>query len=374
MSPKKIELDIASLSSWFPLPGRIPVIAGPCSAETFEQVMVDAKAIAALGEVGIFRSGVWKPRTRPNSFEGKGIVALEWLLEVRKQTGLLTTVEVANTEHVEDALKFGVDILWIGARTTVNPFSVQEIADSLKGVDIPVLVKNPINPDLNLWIGALERVNQAGIKKLAAIHRGFNNYESSHYRNSPRWEIPIQLMTAIPNISVICDPSHITGKRDWVPEVAQKGMNLGMHGLMIETHPDPENAWSDAEQQVTPLKLGEILKKLIIRQRESPDHELLDKLIQLRRIIDSIDEELLQIIAKRLKVIEEIGEHKKDHNITIFQLERWIEILDTRVGLADKLSLDPEFVKRIMSEIHKESIQIQTDMLNQESRYTSNEK
>lgn len=367
MSPKKIELDIAPLTSWFPVPGRIPIIAGPCSAETFEQVMADAKAIAALGQVGIFRSGAWKPRTRPNSFEGKGIAALEWLLEVRKETGLLTTVEVANTEHVEDALKFGVDILWIGARTTVNPFSVQEIADSLKGVDIPVLVKNPINPDLNLWIGALERVNQAGIKKLAAIHRGFNNYESSHYRNSPRWEIPIQLMTAIPNISVICDPSHITGQRDWVPEVAQKGMNLGMHGLMIETHPDPENAWSDADQQVTPEKLGEILSKLIIRKQESLDHELLDKLIQLRRIIDSIDEELLQIIAKRLKVIEEIGEHKKDHNITIFQLERWIEILDTRVNLADKLNLDPEFIKRIMGEIHKESIQIQTDMLNQEN-------
>jgi chorismate mutase len=329
--------------------------------------MQDAKAIAALGQVGIFRSGVWKPRTRPNSFEGNGIAALEWLLEVRKETGLLTTVEVANTEHVEDALKFGVDILWIGARTTVNPFSVQEIADSLKGTDIPVLIKNPINPDLNLWIGALERVNQAGIKKLAAIHRGFNNYESSHYRNSPRWEIPIQLMTAIPNIAVICDPSHITGRRDWVPEVSQKAMNLGMHGLMIETHPDPENAWSDADQQVTPAALGDLISKLTIRLTESQDAELLDRLIQLRRIIDSIDEELLQILAKRLKVIEEIGEHKKDHNITIFQLERWSEILNTRGELADKLNLDAEFVKRIMSEIHKESIQIQTDMLNQDN-------
>jgi chorismate mutase len=366
LSPKKVELDIAPLLSWFPVPGRVPVIAGPCSAETFDQVMEDAKAIAALGQVGIFRSGVWKPRTRPNSFEGNGIKALEWLLEVRKQTGLLTTVEVANTEHVEDALKFGVDILWIGARTSVNPFSVQEIADSLKGVDIPVLIKNPINPDLNLWIGALERVNQAGIKKMAAIHRGFNNYESSHYRNSPRWEIPIQLMTAVPNIPVICDPSHITGNREWVPEVAQKGMNLGMHGLMIETHPDPEKAWSDADQQVTPAKLGELIGKLVIRQQESADAALLDRLMQLRRIIDSIDEELLQILAKRLKVIEEIGEHKKDHNITIFQLERWNEILNTRGDLATKINLDSEFVKRIMSEIHKESIQIQTDMLNQE--------
>jgi chorismate mutase len=367
LSPKKVDLNIQPLQSWFPAPGRIPCIAGPCSAETFEQVMADAKAIAALGEVGIFRSGVWKPRTRPNSFEGNGIEALEWLQEVQKETGMLTTVEVANTEHVEQALKFGVNILWIGARTTVNPFSVQEIADSLKGIDIPVMVKNPINPDLNLWIGALERVNQAGIQKLAAIHRGFNNYESSHYRNSPRWEIPIQLMTAVPNIPVICDPSHITGQREWVPEVAQKAMNLGMHGLMIETHPDPENAWSDADQQVTPEKLGEIIKRLVIRHQESMDPAMLDRLIQLRRIIDSIDEELLQILAKRLKVIEEIGEHKKDHNITIFQMERWNEILNTTISLAEKLNLDPDFVKRIMSEIHKESIQIQTDMLNQEN-------
>lgn len=370
MSPKKIELDIAPLNSWFPIPGRIPLIAGPCSAETYEQVLDDARKIKALGEVGIFRSGVWKPRTRPNSFEGNGVTALGWLQEVQKETGLLTTVEVANTEHVELALKYGVNILWIGARTTVNPFSVQEIADSLKGVDVPVLIKNPINPDLNLWIGALERVHQAGIKKLAAIHRGFNNYESSHFRNSPRWEIPIQLMTQVPNIPVICDPSHITGQRDWVPEVSQKAMNLGMHGLMIETHPDPEHAWSDADQQVTPEKLGEIISKLTIRKQESLDEALLDKLIQLRRIVDSIDEELLQILAKRLKVIEEIGEHKKDHNITIFQLERWHEILNTRGDLAEKLNLDAEFVKRIMSEIHKESIQVQTDMLNQENTST----
>ena len=363
MAPKKVELDIAPLLSWFPVPGKIPVIAGPCSAETYDQVMEDAKAIAALGQVGIYRSGVWKPRTRPNSFEGNGILALEWLLEVRRVTGLLTAVEVANTEHVEDALKFGVDILWIGARTSVNPFSVQEIADSLKGVDVPVMVKNPINPDINLWIGALERINQAGIKKMAAIHRGFNNYESSHYRNSPRWEIPIQLMTAIPNIPLINDPSHITGNRELVPAVAQKALNLGMHGLMIETHPDPVNAWSDADQQVTPETLGKIIQDLTIRMSESKDREMLDRLIHLRRVIDSIDEELLQILAKRLKVIEEIGEHKKDHNITIFQLERWSEILNTRSELAEKLSLDTEFVKRIMSEIHKESIQIQTDML-----------
>jgi len=363
LAPKKVELDIAPLLSWFPVPGKIPVIAGPCSAETYDQVMEDAKAIAALGQVGIYRSGVWKPRTRPNSFEGNGILALEWLLEVRRVTGLLTAVEVANTEHVEDALKFGVDILWIGARTSVNPFSVQEIADSLKGVDVPVMVKNPINPDINLWIGALERINQAGIKKMAAIHRGFNNYESSHYRNSPRWEIPIQLMTAIPNIPLINDPSHITGNRELVPAVAQKALNLGMHGLMIETHPDPVNAWSDADQQVTPETLGKIIQDLTIRMSESKDREMLDRLIHLRRVIDSIDEELLQILAKRLKVIEEIGEHKKDHNITIFQLERWSEILNTRSELAEKLSLDTEFVKRIMSEIHKESIQIQTDML-----------
>jgi chorismate mutase len=333
--------------------------------------MVDARAIAMLGWVTAYRSGVWKPRTRPNAFEGNGEEALKWLQRVKQETGLLTTVEVANAEHVELALKYGVDILWIGARTTVNPFSVQEIADALKGIDIPVMVKNPVNPDLNLWIGALERVNRAGITKLAAVHRGFSNYEGTKFRNSPRWELPIQLMSFFPDLPVICDPSHISGKRELVGEVAQKAMDLGMDGLMIETHPDPDNAWSDAEQQVTPAGLLDILTHLRFRERTTDDVVFNNRLAQLRRIIDSIDEELLQILAKRMKVIEKIGEYKRDNNITIFQLERWNEILDTRSNMGENLELDLEFIKRIMMEIHKESIQIQTEMMNDDDVISS---
>lgn len=368
MAPKNLDLNIAPLSSWLHMPNKTVIIAGPCSAETEEQVMEDAKAIAALGWVSAYRSGVWKPRTRPNAFEGNGEMALKWLQRVKEETGLPTTVEVANAEHVELALKYGVDILWIGARTTVNPFSVQEIADALKGTDIPVMVKNPVNPDLNLWIGALERVNKAGISKLAAVHRGFSNYESTKFRNSPRWELPIQLMTFAPDLPVICDPSHISGKRELVSEVAQKAMDLGMHGLMIETHPRPDEAWSDAEQQVTPAQLLDILTHLRFRERISDDEEFNNRLAQLRRIVDSIDEELLQILAKRMKVIEKIGEYKRDNNITIFQLERWNEILDTRSDLGKNLDLDLDFIRRIMMEVHKESIQIQTEMMNEEEK------
>lgn len=361
-------MHITPLASWLPYKGKTLVIAGPCSAETEEQVLEDARAIAALGYVPVFRSGVWKPRTRPNAFEGNGIAALQWLQRVQQETGLRTTVEVANAEHVEQALKYGVDILWIGARTTVNPFSVQEIADALRGVDVPVMVKNPINPDLNLWIGALERVQKAGIQKLVAVHRGFSNYESTKFRNSPRWEIPIQLMSFAPELPVVCDPSHIAGRRDLVGEVAQKAMDLGMHGLMIETHPNPEKAWSDAEQQVTPAGLDAILSQLHFRERNTEDEEFNNRLAQLRRIIDSIDEELLQILAKRMKVIERIGEYKRDNNITIFQLERWNEILETRTQLGRNLELDLEFIKRILMEVHKESIQVQTEMMNREMK------
>lgn len=365
MSPKTLELSILPLNSWINVPGKTFIIAGPCSAETEEQVMEDARAIADIGKVSVFRSGVWKPRTRPNSFEGNGEEALKWLNNVKKETGLLTTVEVANAEHAELALKYEIDILWIGARTTVNPFSVQEIADAIKGSDIPVMVKNPINPDLNLWIGALERVNKAGITKLAAVHRGFSNYESTRFRNSPRWELPLQLMTMVPELPVICDPSHISGKRELVSEVAQKAMDMGFHGLMIETHPNPDKAWSDAEQQITPSQLNHLLNHLHYRERSSNDPAFNDKLAYLRRIIDSIDEELLQILAKRMKIVEQIGEYKRENNITIFQLERWNEIIHTRSDLGENLDLDVEFIKRILMEIHKESIQIQTEILNQ---------
>lgn len=364
MAPKIIDFQIQPLDSWLPVKNKCSLIAGPCSAETLDQVIEDAIAIDKIGKVSAYRSGVWKPRTRPNAFEGNGEQALKWLQEVKKVTSLKTTVEVANAEHAELALKYGVDILWIGARTTVNPFSVQEIADVLKGVNIPVMVKNPINPDLNLWIGALERIYQAGVTQLAAVHRGFNNYESTHFRNSPRWEIPIQLMSFIPNLPVICDPSHISGKRHLIQDVSQKAMDYGFHGLMIETHPDPENAWSDADQQITPNELNRIISEISYRNITSLNKDVIDKLTQLRRIVDSIDEELLQILAKRMKVIEEIGHYKEENNITIFQLERWAEILETRGDLGEKLHLNSEFINRVLSEIHKESIQVQTDIMN----------
>jgi chorismate mutase len=361
---KKSEIHITPAHQWLPEHSRPLVMAGPCSAETEEQVMEDARAIANTGRVQIFRAGVWKPRTRPNTFEGVGIKALPWLNRVQKETGLKIAIEVANAEHVQLALKYNIDMVWIGARTTVNPFSVQEIADALAGSDIPVWVKNPVSPDLNLWIGALERVHKAGITKLGAIHRGFSNYESTRFRNSPRWEIPIQLMTMFPELPVICDPSHISGKREWVNEVAQKAMNLGMYGLMIETHPNPGVAWSDAEQQITPDELHELLALLQLPDRTSFDPEFNNRLAQLRRIIDSIDEEMIQILAKRMRVVEKIGEYKKENNVTIFQLERWNEIMQTRTTLGENLQLNAEFIQRILQEIHKESIQIQTDILN----------
>jgi chorismate mutase len=361
---KKSEIHITPAHQWLPEYSRPLVMAGPCSAETEEQVMEDARAIANSGRVQIFRAGIWKPRTRPNTFEGIGIKALPWLNRVQKETGLKTAIEVANAEHVQLALKYNIDMVWIGARTTVNPFSVQEIADALAGSDIPVWVKNPVSPDLNLWIGALERVHKAGITKLGAIHRGFSNYESTRFRNSPRWEIPIQLMTMFPDLPVVCDPSHISGKRDWVGEVAQKAMNLGMYGLMIETHPNPKEAWSDAEQQITPDELHELLALLQLPDRTSFDPEFNNRLAQLRRIIDSIDEEMVQILAKRMQVVEKIGEYKKENNVTIFQLERWNEIMQTRTSLGENLQLNAEFIQRILQEIHKESIQIQTEILN----------
>lgn len=361
---KKSDLPITSAHHWLPEHYRPLVIAGPCSAETEEQVMEDAYALAETGRVQIFRAGVWKPRTRPNTFEGVGIKALPWLNRVQKETGLKVAIEVANAEHVQLALKYNIDMVWIGARTTVNPFSVQEIADALAGSDIPVWVKNPISPDLNLWIGALERIHKAGITKLGAIHRGFSNYESTRFRNSPRWELPIQLMTLFPDLPLLCDPSHISGKRQWVGEVAQKAMNLGMYGLMIETHPNPPKAWSDAEQQITPRELYELLTMLQLPDRTSFDPKFNNRLAQLRRIIDSIDEEMIQILAKRMQVVEKIGEYKKENNVTIFQLERWNEIIQTRTTMGENLQLNPDFVQRILQEIHKESLQIQTDILN----------
>jgi len=358
-----VNIEVTPLSEWFPgTPGKA-IIAGPCSAETREQVLGLSRALAASGRVHLMRAGVWKPRTRPNSFEGSGAPALEWLVEARSETGLPFGVEVANAEHVIQALEAKTDVLWIGARTTVNPFSVQEIADAIAGVDIPVLVKNPINPDLNLWIGAFERLYQAGITKLAAIHRGFSGMDSQPYRNSPRWEIPVQLKTLLPQIPVLCDPSHIAGKRAYLHEIAQYAVDLAMDGLMLETHPDPVNAWSDAEQQVTPEALFALLDGLSWRVENTTDSEVAQRLLQLRRVIDSLDEELLRLLARRMQIIEEIGSFKKENNVTIFQPERWQEILRTRSRLADELQLNKSFIRRLLMDVHKEGLSIQARLL-----------
>lgn len=357
-------MNFAPIQNWLPFYESPLIIAGPCGAESREQLLETAKQLSELKRISLFRAGVWKPRTRPNSFEGKGEDALKWLQEVKSIYGLKTTVEVANAQHTELALKYGIDVLWIGARSTVNPFSVQEIADVLKGVDIPVMVKNPIHADLQLWVGAVERIYNSGIHKIAAIHRGFHYYGKTKYRNKPMWQIPIELRTLLPDLPVICDPSHISGNTTLIQAVSQKALDLGMNGLMIESHYNPKNALSDAQQQLTPAELSEMLKKLILRKQNSDDSALLDKLAQFRSMIDEIDDELINVLKKRTQVIEQIGRHKKEHNITIFQLERWQEILRTRAQWAEKSGISRIHIERICQLLHEESIRIQNDVMN----------
>jgi chorismate mutase len=337
------------------------IIAGPCGAETRDQVLETALQIAALNKVSVFRTGVWKPRTRPNAFEGAGSVALEWLKEVKEVTGLLTTVEVATAAHTEAALKAGIDILWIGARTTVNPFSVQEIANALRGINIPVMIKNPINPDLQLWIGGIERIQKAGIEKIIAIHRGFYTAEKSQYRNKPHWEIPLQLKTYFPEIPIICDPSHICGRRDTLQMVSQKALDLDYDGLMIESHFNPDAALSDAQQQLTPNDLDILIEKLVQKKATTDNTEVQNKLDLLRRTIDEIDEDLFHLLKKRLDVCESIGDYKKENKMTVFQLQRWMEILDSRATWGKRLNMDEKFVEKICVLLHKESIRVQTE-------------
>ncbi len=339
------------------------LISGPCSAETEEQVLQTAGELKHIPGLSYFRAGVWKPRTRPNSFEGNGEKALPWLSKVKEQTGLPVMVEVATADHLELCLKYGIDAVWIGARTTVNPFTVQEIADALRGTDIPVLVKNPINPDLKLWIGAIERIMGAGVTRVAAIHRGFQSYENTVYRYAPKWDIAIELMSLMPELAVICDPSHITGNRNMIQETAQKALDLGMHGLMIESHPDPDKAWSDAAQQITPTRLAGMLQELSIRSYHSHDPVFDNELEKLRRMVDSTDEELLEVIAKRMRLIEKIGNYKKDNNITIFQPDRLNEIRETRTVFGSKLKLEEDFIRKILKDLHDESIRFQTEIL-----------
>lgn len=349
------ELDILPLEDWCNDGQQPLIISGPCSAETEEQTLTTAREIDALGKVKIFRAGIWKPRTRPNSFEGMGEQALKWLQTVKTETSLKTAVEVAHPKHVELALKYGVDILWLGARTVVNPFSVQEIADSLKGVDIPVMVKNPLNPDVSLWLGALERINQSGIKKLIAIHRGFDFLKRSPYRNAPMWEIPIELKRRVPELPIIVDPSHIAGKRDLLFDVAQRALDLDMNGLMIESHVNPDQAYTDAAQQLTPQNLGDMLDRLVVR-RQKGNYDFQHKLEEYRSEIDKLDGVLIETLAQRFKLIDEVGEYKKNNNITIFQVKRWSNILLDRLENGETQGINKEFLQKVLQLVHKESI------------------
>jgi chorismate mutase len=360
----KLQLNIQPLSSWLDTKNEPLIISGPCSAETEEQLLTTAHLLAATGKVSVLRAGIWKPRTRPGEFEGIGSIGLEWLKRAKAETGLPTAVEVANAKHVEEALAAGVDILWIGARSTVNPFTVQEIADALKGVDIPVLVKNPINPDLQLWAGALERINRAGITKLGAIHRGFSSYEKSSFRNEPMWELAIQLKTLLPDLPIINDPSHICGNRELIPYISQKALDLDMQGLMIESHVDPSIAWTDAKQQLTPAALGELAERLTVREPESQNEVFTDQLAELRKQIDKIDDILLQKLGERMAIVGKIGEYKRDNQVTILQVNRWDAIIRKGTSFAKALKLDLNFTEKFLELVHGESIRKQTEIMN----------
>ena len=355
-----MELELQPLNLPSDKGERPIVIAGPCSAETEEQVMTTARQLAVKG-CHIFRAGVWKPRTKPGGFEGNGEIALPWLQEVKKETGMLTATEVATPEHVELALKYGIDILWVGARTSANPFAMQELAESLRGFDGPVLVKNPVNPDSELWLGAMLRLNQVGIKRLGAIHRGFSSCDKKIYRNVPMWQIPIELHRRIPDLPIICDPSHIGGRRDLIAPLCQQAMDLGFDGLIVESHCAPDEAWSDARQQISPGILDYILSLLVIRD----EHTTTEGLRMLRSQIDELDNNLMELLARRLKVCREIGTFKKEHNMTVLQAGRYSEILQKRGAQASLCGMDAEFAARIFELIHEESVRQQLKIVNE---------
>ena len=340
--------------------GQPIIIAGPCSAETEEQVLETAHLLKDQN-VDFYRAGIWKPRTRPNAFEGVGKIGLPWLKRVKEETGLKVTTEVAKTEHVYECLKHGIDLLWIGARTTVSPFAVQEIADALEGADVPVLIKNPINPDLNLWIGAIERIYNAGISRVGVIHRGFSLVGKSNYRNEPLWQIPIELKRRFPELTIICDNSHICGRRDTLADVAQKSFDLSFHGLMTETHPRPDEAWSDAKQQITPVVFKEMVENLIIK-REELDGEDLESIEALRTRIDAIDNQLMELLGNRMNVAESIGLYKKAKNISILQPVRWNEILEKAIAKGEERGLSEDFITQFLKAIHQESINHQMEV------------
>ncbi len=354
-------IRIQSINQWLPHKSKPLIISGPCSAENREQVLATAKRLYATGVASAFRSGLWKPRTRPGAFEGHGENALHWLVEVKEKYGFPLVVEVATPRHIEACLKAGIDIFWIGARTSVNPFSVQELAEALKGVDVPVMVKNPLNPDLSLWVGVIERFILSGITKIAAIHRGFNTWEKSRFRNDPLWDIPVKLKSIFPKLPILCDPSHIAGRRDLLLEVAQKALLLDMEGFMIETHFDPDNALTDAAQQITPEKLQELVSKLNIPVH-SEDNPCRD-IDHLRNKIDDLDSSLVTILSKRMEMVKEIAKIKKDCKMTVLQINRWNSIVEARTEEAMKLGLNENFVRNMLDLIHKESIDVQSKII-----------
>ncbi len=354
-----MELELSPLS----LPGidaaRPTVIAGPCSAETEEQVLTTARQLLKNG-FKIFRAGIWKPRTKPGGFEGVGETGLPWLVRVKEELGMLISTEVATPAHVEAALQHGMDLLWVGARTVVNPFAMQELADALRGVDIPVLVKNPVNPDLELWVGGLQRLNDAGVRRLGAIHRGFSSYDKRLYRNPPLWHLPIELRRRIPNLPIFGDPSHVGGSRELIAPLCQQAMDLGFDGLIVESHCFPDAAWSDASQQVTPDVLGLICDKLVIREVT----DLTENLESLRKQIDECDNALLDLLARRMRISREIGAYKRDHNMAIVQTNRYSEILDKRGAQGSLCGVNARFVRELFELIHEESIAQQVEVMN----------
>jgi chorismate mutase len=356
-------LTIRPIKEWLPQINNPLLIAGPCSLETEEQTLSTARLLAKDHRVFLFRGGIWKPRTRPGCFEGVGSPGLKWLKRVKEETGLPVCTEVANTQHTEKALKAGIDALWIGARSTASPFVVQEIAEVVKGTDATVMVKNPVNPDLQLWMGAIERINKAGIKNIVAIHRGFTPFRDTKYRNYPNWQTVIELRRLMPEVPVICDPSHISGKREYLFEIAQKAFDMGMEGLMIESHVDPNSALSDKEQQLTPSDLAKLLDKLVIRHESADNPQFEDKLEMLRNRIDTLDTELLEVLSSRMDIVREIGKYKKENNVTALQIIRWAQLMEDRVKLGQKLNLNKTFTQILFQLIHEDSVRMQTEIM-----------
>ncbi len=362
-----LKLDINPIKAWLPNIDNPLLISGPCSLESEKQALDTARLLAKDKRVFVYRGGVWKPRTRPGSFEGVGSIGLKWLQMVREETGLPIGTEVANAQHTEEALKAGLDVLWIGARSTASPFVVQEIADVLKGSDAVVMIKNPVNPDVQLWMGAIERVHQAGIKNIVAIHRGFTPFRETKYRNYPNWKNVIELRRNVPNLPIICDPSHIAGKREYLQEISQKAFDMGMEGLMLESHIDPSCAMSDAAQQLTPADLGKLLDKLVIRYESANNPDFENRLDLLRNRIDAIDSELLEMLASRVEIVKEIGQYKRDNNVTALQINRWTQLMENRVKLGKSLDLDETFVKILFQLIHEDSVRMQTEIMDVEN-------